>query len=327
MSKKILNFLLWAKTVFLLLLCCSTIISASENNQLVDWGPQYRYPRRIKTQKQQDEWRKAARKYALPKEIKEQISKKDFKTKDDFLADDSPYLMRTESTSITSLPEIIAMKFFMYDKGEEIDRLCNAEQMRILIKNHGLDNTFVIPQKWFHYARGMWRVLSGYIKLMPLKKVNTAQIKDMIKLAELSGYMDWIENIYPTLGGKLAIVDTEDLSFCCNKNHINAFYLQQFCCGLNDYPWNCRAMLALNTLLFKYIKRSAREEAEAYVKTLFTQPDACKEIIVLPWQKRQDAGIDWSILRTSQYSGWGTVSDVEEEMQILLNAENNKELH
>jgi len=126
-----------------------------------------------------------------------------------------------------SLPETLAAQVSkgdltgFVDKGPEIDRIINAERMRICIAKHKLDKLDV-ARKYLANIDGRWTVLA--------EKVNSSttdftpeHFKQLAKIAEETGFRDWglcsCDNIMvDAQTKKLVFIDTENNSFLLGRH-------------------------------------------------------------------------------------------------------------
>jgi len=107
------------------------------------------------------------------------------------------------------------------EKGNEYDRIVNAERLRYVISKYNL-NCFAVAKKYLHKdPTGLYRVCSEKISSSSegfyFDSITPEEYNQLIKLIEITGYTDltsfnFIRNIDT---GKITFIDTEDRSFAC----------------------------------------------------------------------------------------------------------------
>ncbi len=97
-----------------------------------------------------------------------------------------------------------------------VDRLKNAESLRLFIEEHQL-NLLMVPQKYYYHIQGRpyeladsnYLIISKKVELDPRSRINKEQMTQLALLVELHGSVDnHAGNILPTKDGRVALVDT-----------------------------------------------------------------------------------------------------------------------
>lgn len=150
----------------------------------------------------------------------------------------------------------------VYFKGTSLERLINAERMRVCIKRHKL-TSLDVARKYLYNVNGTWIVIAEYVtEVSDDKRINLDEFKHLLELAQRTGYFDWNfgANWVRDQRGKLVCCDTEDGSFCKSNSSLQWVY---------EYLWN-----AIGNLFFT---QEALSYAQEYKKTL---EGTCEEIKV-----------------------------------------------
>jgi len=113
-----------------------------------------------------------------------------------------------------------------FDKGGEIDRIINAERLRVVIKEHNLDCLAVAEKYLYLGADGTYRVLSKKVDFhesmfdsksftFDPRSLTVKEFQQLIKIIQITGLSDLHPNniCRNSVTGKITFIDTENVTF------------------------------------------------------------------------------------------------------------------
>jgi len=101
-------------------------------------------------------------------------------------------------------------------KGDQIDRIINAERMKSVIEQEKLD-LLEVPHKCLaKKSDGDYEVLSKKIERQNPEnnELSLVEVQQLFEVSQITGFIDWSSsNVMRSLSGKIAFCDLEDGSF------------------------------------------------------------------------------------------------------------------
>ena len=194
-------------------------------------------------------------------------------------------------------------QFFI--KGSEIDRVINAERLKVYLKKKGFHNFKVAPE-CLHYTGQSVEILSPAIKLGNQdKKISLDEIQKIWQIAVDTGYWDWQfgRNWMRDHQDNLVCVDTEDISFLFAKEIAD------------DRAKEIMSRSKINRLgsLFMFYKGSMDQAAYNWLDKKIDEYDGLREIIN-SGSKKYEKQPDWMKATVNQN---GVFTDIVQQFQTF----------
>jgi hypothetical protein len=115
----------------------------------------------------------------------------------------------------------------VYLKVGDPDRIIYAASIAEFIKKNHFQH-LEVPKKYFYKVGNDWKVIAEAIdaSVVDRTQLTLEEVKELTTLIEASCYNDTNNIVRNKQNGKLALIDTEDLSFCClpKASVMNIFY-------------------------------------------------------------------------------------------------------
>lgn len=151
----------------------------------------------------------------------------------------------------------------LYLKGTEIERIINAERMRVCIQRYNLD-LLDVPKKYVYKIGNHWRVFSQFVPAHPAPPMSLKLVQQLAKLAEETGFRDWKLNWRYNSQGKLVCIDTED----------NSFAIGMYRFKNEGLPQHCKAQFVTSLMTYsKSMTSEAFEWLKNRINTLMNSPE------------------------------------------------------
>jgi hypothetical protein len=115
----------------------------------------------------------------------------------------------------------------VYLKVGDPDRIIYAASIAEFIKKNHFQH-LEVPKKYFYRVGNDWKVIAEAIdaSVVDRTQLTFEEVKELTTLIEATCYNDTNNIVRNKQNGKLALIDTEDLSFCClaKASVMNIFY-------------------------------------------------------------------------------------------------------
>lgn len=190
----------------------------------------------------------------------------------------------------------------LYRKGICFDRLVNAIRMRECIHRNNL-SLIGLPEKKIAFVNGTWMIFAQAVESHPekhIKKISLELLKELIVIAEETGYSDWHSTLNTnwiwTTDGKLTCVDTENISFSYDNWTAHQFYKDTLRNRINFV----RTLKSWND----HMEQDARDYLTNYIKELEEKQSSMKKLLqnALAYFKIPSATVNYLMQSTDNES-------------------------
>jgi hypothetical protein len=189
-------------------------------------------------------------------------------------------------------------------KGTEIERVINAHRMQNCIEKNNL-YLLGVAQKCVGMVDGQWKVFAENIVVPGGKHITLELVKQLIVLAEETGFRDWNSNWVWNTSGKLICIDTEDNSFLIGRHRgVKGMEISAHC------KFNYVASL---NIWANSMDEEAREWFQTRINELLNSVEGLQEDKPLPFNTKYDdpnAGIDFQKVK-EEYQAYNNHEDGE----------------
>ncbi len=177
--------------------------------------------------------------------------------------------------------DIARLSCGLYLKGFEFDRIINAVYLHNVIKKHHL-TCCMVPEKYVCKVGDFYKVVCQRLEIQRLlpKSLTLEEVKQLAVIAQETGYGDWHTGNIVRCHGKIAFIDTENLSFriraYCGIEVDFPEFTQFFNDLHDDDQYNCKFVFlcGLYACMQSFMKPDAKAWLADYLQTMFKEKKA-----------------------------------------------------
>lgn len=185
-------------------------------------------------------------------------------------------------------------------KGSDIERIINAERMKRCIEKNKLHHLRVADKCLCQTDLGKLEVLSQNVEFKKYNrktKLSLNEVKDLVKLAEETGFRDWIGNFDWDVNDQITFYDTESNS-----------YLIGMVRGVEgrDLPAHCKFNFVASLAVYQHaMEPEAKKWFFNRLNEVLESDDGVMPVAPLPKNTKYDNGNDLNFDQVKkEFSEW-----------------------